>query len=85
MIKVKIILGLSIWITVLPYLGFPSSFKNILFSITGLGIIYLSYVLYTDLKGEETRVKIFDNFSESFDSNESKIEPQENQEDISVN
>ena len=53
--------------TILPYLGFPLSLKNVFFSITGLGIIYLCYLLYRDLKVGETGKKTFDNFSENKD------------------
>lgn len=65
MSKVKIIFGLSVWITILPYLGFPYSLKNVLFSVTGLGLIYLAYTLYRDFKAGETKEKTFDNFSEN--------------------
>ena len=58
MSKVKIIFGLGIWVAILPYLGFPYSLKNILFSITGLGIIYFCYLLYRDLKVGETEKKL---------------------------
>jgi hypothetical protein len=76
MSKVKIIFGLSIWVTVLPYLGFPSSLKNILFSISGLGLIYLSYLLFRDFKAGETEEKTFDNFSENHNFDE-KTKPEE--------
>jgi hypothetical protein len=71
--KARIFLVLGIWVTILPYLGFPYSWKDILSTLTGLGLIYLSYMLYKDYKIEE-KEKIFDNFSENsdFDKNESK-------------
>lgn len=65
--KVRILLILGIWVTILPYLGFPYSLKNILFTITGMGLIYLSYVLYQQFKIKETQEKTFDNFSENGD------------------
>ena len=80
MIKVKIILGLGVWVAILPYLGFPYSLKNILFSITGLGIIYLSYMLYMDFKAGETEKKTFDNFSENSNFNKNEAESQEHTE-----
>lgn len=76
MSKVKIIFGLAIWVTILPYLGFPYSLKNILFSVTGLGLVYFAYILYRDLKAGETKEKTFDNFSENSSFNENEIEPQ---------
>lgn len=64
--KLKIILALSIWVTILTYLGFPYSLKDILFTISGLVLVYFSYLLYRDLKkGEENKEKTFDNFSEN--------------------
>ncbi|KKR74907.1 MAG: hypothetical protein UU17_C0004G0031 [Candidatus Nomurabacteria bacterium GW2011_GWA1_40_8] len=67
--KAYILLVLGIWVAVLPYLGFPYSWKDILFTITGLGLICLSYIMYKESKKEEiASEKIFDNFSENLDS-----------------
>jgi len=63
--KLKIIFWLNIWVIILPFLGFPDTFKDILFSTTGLIYIYYSYMLYKDLKIIETKEKSFDNFSEN--------------------
>jgi hypothetical protein len=78
MSKVKIIFILSIWVTILPYLGFPISLKNILFSVTGLGLLYLAYMLYRDLKEGETKEKTFDNFSENDNFRENEVSLEEN-------
>jgi len=80
MSKVKIIFVLGIWVAILSYLGFPLSLKNVLFLITGVGIMYLSYLLYRDLKVGETGEKTFDNFSENGNFNEQKVESQEKTE-----
>ena len=72
--KARILLILGTWVAVLPYLGLPYSWKNILFTITGLGLIYFSYVLFRNSK----KKKNFDNFRENYDfeknqnSNETK-------------
>ena len=50
--KARIFLFLGIWITVLPYLGFPYSWKDILTTLSGLGIIYISFMLYKEFKTE---------------------------------
>jgi len=63
--RAYIFLFLGIWVAILPYLGFPHSWKNILFTISGLGIIYFSFILYGEYKGKEKQVKTFDNFSEN--------------------
>ena len=71
MSKVKIVFILGIWVAILPFLGFPYSLKNIIYNITGLIIIFISYLLYKDLKvGETTEEKTFDNFSENNNFNE---------------
>jgi len=77
MSKTKIIFILGVWVAILPYLGFPYSLKNILFSITGLILIYFSYTLYKNFKTGKTKEKTFDNFSENSNFNESEIKPEE--------
>jgi hypothetical protein len=65
--RARTILMLGIWVAILPYLGFPSIWKNILFTLTGLGLVYFSFVLYKEFKmtiGEKI-VKTFENFSEN--------------------
>ena len=66
MSKSKQFLTIGIWVAILPYLGFPSNIKNILFVLTGLLIMYISYGMYLESK-KITGVKIADNFSENKD------------------
>jgi len=68
--KARMFLFLGIWVAILPYLGFPYSWKDFLFTLTGLGLICFSYVLYKDYKKEENQEKTFDNFSENNDFSE---------------
>ncbi|HEV7424549.1 MAG TPA: hypothetical protein VGO21_05195 [Candidatus Paceibacterota bacterium] len=64
--KERILLFLGIWVAVLPYLGFPLSWKNILFTISGLILMYFSYILYKESQAKRTLKKeTFDNFSEN--------------------
>ncbi len=63
--KARILLILGVWIAVLPYLGFPYSWKDILSTISGLALICLSYVFYREYQEKETEVRTFDNFSEN--------------------
>jgi len=79
--KAYTLLILGIWITILPYLGFPYSWKDILMTLSGLGLIYVSYTLYKKSKMKQIKKeKLFDNFSENkFESggemkNETSIE-----------
>ena len=69
--KTWILLFLGIWVAVLPFLGFPSSWKDFLFTLTGLGLICFSYMLYKDYKTEK-KEKSFDNFRENSDFDENK-------------
>lgn len=64
MSKPKRFLTIGVWVAILPFLGFPIIIKNILFVLTGLLIIYLSYGLYLKSK---TKKEVFDNFSENED------------------
>lgn len=75
--KARILLGLGIWVAILSYLGFPYSWKDVLFVLTGLGLIALSYFLYKDHKkeekGSELDEKVFDNFKENKYDTDGKI------------
>jgi hypothetical protein len=70
--KIKIILVLGIWTAILPYLGFPDSWKTVLFSLTGFGFIFLSYLLYKDNKTKKD-FKTFDSFKENVEELIEKI------------
>jgi hypothetical protein len=63
--KARILLFLGIWVAILPYLGFPLSWKNVLFTFSGLGLIFLSYVFYREYKKVGNKKESFDNFSEN--------------------
>ena len=67
--KARILLILGIWVTILPYLGFPYSWKDLLTTVSGLLIIFFSFVLYKEYKSErdtkENSKVIFDNFREN--------------------
>ena len=65
--KAYMFLILGIWVTILPYLGFPSSWKDVFYTLTGLGLVFLSYLLYKDSKARKDNEKTFDNFSENSD------------------
>jgi len=48
--KEKTLFILGIWVSVLHFLGFPSSIRKILFLITGFAIMYLAYLFYLEVK-----------------------------------
>ncbi len=65
--KARTLLGFGIWVAVLPYLGFPHTWKNVLFTLTGLALAYLGYLSYKKFKLKEDSKKTFENFSENRD------------------
>ncbi len=66
MSKARILLILGVWVAVLPYLGFPYSWKDILTTLSGLGFIYVSFLLYKECWVKEVKEeKTFNNFSEN--------------------
>lgn len=76
MSKARILLILGIWVAILPYLGFPYSWKDILTSLSGLGLVYVSFLLYKESKTKEVKEeKTFDNFSENKFENQPEIPP----------
>jgi amino acid permease len=78
MSKARIFLILGIWTSILPYLGFPYSWKNVLFTITGLAVIFFSYVLYREYKTKENIQRTFDTFRENVNFNN------KNEEEIKI-
>jgi formate hydrogenlyase subunit 3/multisubunit Na+/H+ antiporter MnhD subunit len=63
--KVYILLIFGVWIVILPYLGFPYFWKNILITFSGLEIIYISFMLYKEFNLKQNKKETFDNFSEN--------------------
>jgi len=74
MSKPKKFLTLGVWIIILPFLGFPMGIRNLLFVLSGLVLVYLSYGLYLESEKGSKDKETFDNFSENKDFN--KIEKQ---------
>jgi hypothetical protein len=70
MTKARVFLILGIWVTILPYLGFPNSWKDVLTTLSGLGLIFLSYLFYKDSGTVEKKEEKFDNFKENGDFND---------------
>ena len=62
MTKQRIIFILGIWVGLLPFLGFPSSWKSIFFAISGLILVYISYILHRESKDnipKEKRTSVY--------------------------
>jgi uncharacterized membrane protein len=64
--KARLLLILGVWVAILPYLGFPHSWKDVLFSLSGLVLVYLSYIIYRESKTEKVGT-VPENFSENGD------------------
>lgn len=75
MIKAYILLVGGVWMAVLPHLGFPYFWKDVLTTVSGIGLIYMSFVLYKEYKTKEVKKReTFDNFSENkFEISEEKL------------
>ena len=63
--KTRILFLLGIWVAVLPYLGFPSSWKRVLFTLTGLGLAVYSYLLHREEREGAVSSGEFENFKEN--------------------
>jgi len=77
--KARILLILGTWVAILPFLGFPYSWKDTLYFLTGIVLICFSYILYKDSKSKENKEKTFDNFKENIPD----IPPQESANETS--
>ena len=53
--KEKALFIIGLWISALSFLGFPQTWCNVLFLITGLVIIYLSYLFYIESRARILR------------------------------
>jgi predicted MFS family arabinose efflux permease len=48
--KERSLFVIGVWVAVLPFLGFPNSWRSIFFVITGIGLICLAYLFYNQSK-----------------------------------
>ncbi|MCC6323546.1 hypothetical protein IT400_02010 [Candidatus Nomurabacteria bacterium] len=48
--KERTLFFIGIWVALLPFLGFPNSWRKILFILTGLAIVYLAYLFRQENK-----------------------------------
>jgi len=54
--KEKTLFILGLWIMIVPFLGFPNSFRKALFVLTGFSIVYLSYLFYLETKQRLSKI-----------------------------
>jgi uncharacterized membrane protein YuzA (DUF378 family) len=69
--KEKTLLIIGLWVVVLPFLGFPNTWRKILFVVTGLALMYLAYLFYLDYKARKADDT---NQSKTFVDNIGKVE-----------
>ena len=69
--KEKTIFIIGLWIIVLPFLGFPGSWKTVMLVLTGVALIYLGYLFYMEAK---ERLAKIENQAESFIDNINEVE-----------
>jgi hypothetical protein len=64
--KERTLLLIGLWVVILPFLGFPNSWREVFFVITGLAVIYLAYLFNLEAKA---RLPKSDNNSQTFVDN----------------
>ena len=67
--RIRALLFFGIWVAILPYLGFPYSWKNFLFTVSGIALVFFACILYKEHKTTKNVKETFDNFSENSDFN----------------
>ena len=68
--KEKTLLILGVWVTILPFLGFPSDWKSTFFVLTGLSLIYLSYIFYQEFRSRIPKDKEMKTFTDNISTGE---------------
>jgi len=57
-IQEKVVIGCGVWLIVLPFTGFPSSWKTVLTMLTGLVIAYVGALLVKDARTREKSLNL---------------------------
>ncbi len=56
--KERTLFFIGIWVGLLPFLGFPNSWDKVLFILSGLALIYLSYLFRQETKARIEAIKL---------------------------
>jgi uncharacterized membrane protein len=59
----KVLLGCGVWLIILPFLGFPQVWKDILITVTGVVVTYVGALLYKKFR---TRASMMETKTETF-------------------
>jgi hypothetical protein len=62
--KERTLLILGFWLIILPFLGFPNNWRQVLLILSGLALMYLGYLFYIEKKSvnlpkDDNRSKTF--------------------------
>lgn len=63
--KYRILFILGIAVVLIPYLGFPNSWKRVMFVISGIVITYTAYLLYKANKKNISQVKKIETYTDN--------------------
>lgn len=63
--KAKFLLGIGVWVVILPHLGFPLQVKYVLSLLTGVLVVYIATLIYRQAKPKKTKEFGYENFTES--------------------
>jgi hypothetical protein len=55
--KEKTLFIIGIWIVIIPFLGFPDTWRKILLTITGFMLVYLAYLYHQQNKERLSKVE----------------------------
>ncbi|HUC88482.1 MAG TPA: hypothetical protein VMR49_00425 [Candidatus Paceibacterota bacterium] len=64
--KERTLFLIGLWVAILPFLGFPNSWREVFFVITGFALIYLAYLFHIEAKA---RLPKSDDNSQTFVDN----------------
>ena len=73
MFKNKVLSILGIVLALIPYSGFPLGLKNIIISLLGISVIFISYLFYKERKTDQNSSKTSETHSENSPAMESEI------------
>jgi len=48
--KERTLFIIGLWVAILPFLGFPSTWRKIFFVIIGLALVFLAFLFYNQTK-----------------------------------
>jgi uncharacterized membrane protein YuzA (DUF378 family) len=54
--KEKTLLIIGLWVMIIPFSGFPSNWRAIIFIITGICIVYLAYLFYGEARARLNKI-----------------------------